>query len=324
MGILHAGIVNALPQCRIVAVCESDPLMTTVAKKVLPSYVSFYKNIRDMVNDDRINAVFITSPIHTHAQIVRDILEASREISIFSEKPLAANASDAHEVAEAVGKRGITNLVGYHKRFSPVLKRAKELIDAKSIGELRSLACYSYSSDIFTQGKGWRFKKGTGGVLLDLAPHLLDLLLWYFGEPLNASGNKQSLYSAEVEDKVHATVTFQSGLHGTMDISWSESGYRLPEIRIEVQGASGSMVVTDDYVSINVQTSGGAVPAGKHEYQKPEFDTSVDILLADPEYTIEDKIFMRAVVDGGPVEPNFQTAAKVNDFVELINRKTTV
>ena len=56
------------------------------------------------------------------------------------------------------------------------------------------------------EGSAWRSKKGSGGVLLDSASHLLDILIWFFGEPTSVMAVKKQVYSREVEDYVHATL----------------------------------------------------------------------------------------------------------------------
>lgn len=322
MGFLHAGIVNALPSCKVTAVCESESLIVRMATKLMRG-VSFYKNVSEMIEQETIDAVFITSPIHTHVPIIRSILEANATLGLFSEKPLAANGADALEVAEATTKLGVANMVGFHKRFSPFFRYVKQLLDAKALGELQCLKSYTYTSDIFRTGTGWRFVKGTGGVLLDVGPHLLDLLMWYFGEPETVSSVERSFYSTEVEDYVHAIVKFHSGLVGSLDVSWSQRGYRLPEILIEVQGTNGSVFVSDDYVKMEIDESvKDVVEAGRRTLNKGSFDTSVDFLLADPEYTIEDKYFLDAIMgDSKKVEPSFLAAARVNEFVDLIHKE---
>ena len=322
MGILHAGIVNALPSCKVTAICETEPLLTRVAKKILRG-VAFYKDASEMVQNETIDAVFITSPIQTHTSIIRSLLKSGAKPGLFSEKPLAANSADALQVAEAATKQQVVNMVGFHKRFSPVLRHAKQLLEGGAIGEVQSVRCCTYTSDIFRKGSGWRFRKGAGGVLLDLGPHLLDLLLWWFGEPKSVSAVERSFYSSEVEDYVHAIVRFRSDVIASLDISWSQRGYRLPEIGLEVQGTNGSMSVSDDYVRIHADKPvRGVIEAGRHVFQRPAFNTSVDFLLAEPEYTFEDKSFLMAIMEGNQeVEPNFHTAAKVNEFVDLIHKE---
>ena len=321
MGILHAGILNSLPNSKVGAICEKERVLAIAASKILPK-VSFYQDVAEMIRKESLDAIFITSPIHTHVPIIRTVLKSSSGIGLFTEKPLAANGPEALEVAEAVTKRGIVNMVGFQKRFSPVLRHAKHLLDNEAIGDVQFFRCYSYVSDIFRQGNGWRFKKGNGGALLELGPHLLDVLLWYFGEPESASTLERSFYSSEVEDYVHAIVEFESGVAGNLDVSWSIRNYRLPEIFIEVQGTDGSLTVTDDYVKVQADKPvKGVIEAGRHTVQKPAFNTGVDFLLADPEFAIEDKHFLKAVEDHVQVQPDFHTAAKVNLFIDLIHQR---
>jgi predicted dehydrogenase len=320
MGILHAGIVNALPNCKITAVCERQPVMTRIAKKLLP-HVNFYDDISEMTGDTTIDAFFITSPIGSHSSIIRAIRESGVKVGLFSEKPLATNGAEAREAAEAAAKLERPNMVGYHNRFSPIYQHAKKLLDGMAIGDLQMLRAYSYTADIFRRGTGWRFEKGSGGALLDLGPHILDLLLWFFGEPEHVSAIERSFYSTQVEDYVHAIVSFRSGLVGGLDISWSQRGYRLPEIRIEVQGTNGFMSISDDYLRIRADNPvKNVVEAGSQVIQKPSLNSSVDFLLAEPEYTLEDKYFLDALVEGRQVEPSFHTAVKTNDFVDMIHK----
>ena len=63
MGILHAGIVNQLPNSRIEAICEKEKLVARIARKLLPKEVSYYSDHIDMVSKEKLDAVFITTPI---------------------------------------------------------------------------------------------------------------------------------------------------------------------------------------------------------------------------------------------------------------------
>jgi predicted dehydrogenase len=321
MGILHAGIVNALPDNRVTAICEKEGILTRAARKILPG-ISFYEDAVEMMQKESLDAVFIASPIHTHAAVIRRLLESGCNTAMFTEKPLAANETDALEIADAVTNSGIVNMVGFQKRFSQTFQHAKRLLSQGAIGELQCFRCYSYMSDIFRQGKGWRFEKGTGGVLLEHGPHLLDLMLWYFGEPETVSAVERAFYSSEVEDYVHAFLEFSSRLVGTLDLSWSIRNYRLPETFIEVHGTNGVLTVNDDYVRVQVDHPvDGVVDAGRRTLQKPEFNSSVDFLLGDPEFTSEDKCFLGAVKTGDQVEPSFRTAARVNRLIGLIQKE---
>jgi len=319
MGILHSGILNSILDVHVKAICEKERFLTRVARRILPKTVSLYRDHMKMIKNESIDAVFITTPIHTHLEIVVDLARADNTLSLFLEKPLAASGREAQEACKAVSNLKGIHMVGFQKRFSPIFQRAKELLDGNSIGELIFFRANAFSSDVLREGASWRFSKGKGGVLLDLAPHALDLLLWLFGEPSSVMGIKKRVYSREVDDYAHAVISFTSGLNGHLDACWSLAGYRLPEISIEVHGRSGSITVTDDFVRLD-KTSGVESGAPRIWY-KQSLDTSVSFLLADPEYTREDEAFLRHARERTQLGPSFHEAAKVNELIDRITER---
>lgn len=319
MGVLHAGIVNQLPYSQIQAVCEKDKLVSAVAKKLLPKEVQFYDDHVEMATEENLDAVFITTPIGSHTPIIADLAKLKPDLSLFVEKPLARSAELARTACEAVRNLSGVHMVGFQKRFSPLFREAKRLIDLKSIGELTFFRTSMYSSDVLREGKSWRSKDGIGGVLLDLAPHLLDVILWLFGDVQTVSEVKRKrIYSKSVDDSTHARFAFESGLSGYMDASWSESGYRLPEIELEIYGKIGKMTLTDDELKIFYENAEGRVQT----FNNQSFDTSVPFLLASPEYTMEDQTFLDSIDKRADPSPDFFEAAKVNFLIDRIQTAT--
>ena len=316
MGILHSAIMSSFPNVQLGAICEPQSLLVKLAKSLLPKTVSFYKDHTRMVAEEELDAVFITTPIDTHSPLAVDLARANKHLSLFLEKPLASSGDQAQKACSAARElRGI-HMVGFQKRFSPVFRHAKQLLEKNSIGELMFFRASSFSSDISNEGASWRFGKGKGGVLLDLAPHVLDLVLWLFGDPYSILGVKKQVYSSEVEDYVHAVMSFKTGLEGHVDACWSVPGYRLPELSIEVYGKNGSLTVTDDFVKLHVD---GANTTASRIWHKQSFDTSVSYLLAEPEYTKEDEAFLGHMSEHTLPESNFYEAARVSLLIDRIN-----
>ena len=320
MGILHAAIVNALAGSSVVGICEKERVLAGAARKIMTD-IPIYTNVEEMATKTKLDAVMVTTPIQTHVSTIRALLAGSK-VAVFAEKPLALNASEAYEIAGVADKMSVVNMVGFQKRFSPIFQRAKYFLEKRVIGEIQVFRGQSYHSDILHQGSGWRFKKGAGGTLLDFGPHILDLLLWYFGEVKVISAVERSFYSKDVEDYVHAMLELDSEGFGSVDVSWSVRNYRLPEISIEIQGTEGTLKVTDDFMKIEVDRGvDGVIAAGKHNFQKPAFKTNVEFLLGDPEFTLEDKSFLESVEGRRSVQPDFKAAAKVNELINNIHAK---
>jgi predicted dehydrogenase len=317
MGILHAGIINSISDTSVTAICEKESFLTSAAKAFLPKRISVYKDCQKMVAELQLDAVYITTPIGTHASIVDDLLKSNITLSIFVEKPLASSYEEAKFACEAVARSRGINMVGFQKRFSPVFQKAKQLIEQEIIGDPIFFRGYCLSSDVLQGGSGWRFRKNTGGVFLDSAPHLLDLLIWFFGEPTRTVAVKKQVYSSEVEDYVHAVMSYKSGLQGHVDACWSISNFRLPEFLIEVYGKDGILTVTDDYVRFALGRAGSKMGKGQ-TYHRQSFETSPPFLLADIDYTMEDVAFLNAVRSRTAPEISFVQGAKVNALIDKI------
>jgi predicted dehydrogenase len=318
MGVLHGGIVNSLPGTHVKAICEKESLLRELAKNLVPKTTNVYKDHVKMVKNEELDAVFVTTPIESHIKVAEDLVREDPRLSLFVEKPLAASGDQARLACEIAAKMRGIHMVGFQKRFSPVFRHAKELIEKHSIGDLMFFRSYIFSSDVLRRAKSWRYRKGTGGVLLDLAPHLLDMLLWLFGEPQRVSAVGRRLYSSEVDDYVHAIMSFESGLKGYMDACWSVPEYRLPELLVEIHGQGGTIAVTDDFVKLELHGSGGLGSGTAATSYKQSFDTSVPFLLAEPEYTKEDQAFIRCIHERVLPELNFFQAARVNKIIDRI------
>ena len=322
MGLLHSAIVNSLPDTSVTSVCERDLFLSTTAKAFLPKSVSIYRDVRKMISDEDPDAAFVTTPIDTHVSVIDELLKAKKDLSIFAEKPLAASYEQAKAACEAArASRGI-QMVGFQRRHSPVFRKAHELIMSKAVGDPIFFRASCLSSDVLREGRAWRSKKASGGVLLDLAPHLLDVLLWFFGEPASVLAVKKRVYSSEVEDYVHAVFSYESGLQGNVDICWSASNYRLPEVLLEIHGKDGMLTITDDSVTLAPGKQSDA-KGGRRMYQRQSLLSPAVFQLADPEYTLEDMAFIDAVRTGNRPEATFTEASKVNALIDRIFEKST-
>jgi predicted dehydrogenase len=179
---------------------------------------------------------------------------------------------------------------------------------------------HSFVSSVFKEGRGWRFKKGEGGALLDLGSHLIDLLTFYFGVPDWVSGFDIQIASKQVEDFTHALFGFESGLRGYVDVSWSVEGYRLPETKIEVIGSEGRIEVSDDRLFVSGNQS-KEDSEGK-EFTAPDLYKGVSFLVGEPEYCTEDEFFLNSIRNGKEAHPDFSDATIVNKVIEGIHKSS--
>lgn len=313
MGVLHSAILSSLPQTKIVAVYEADRFLATAGELFLPKSITLYKDLEKMITKEQLDAVFVASPIHTHVEMVTRALESNHHLNLFVEKPLANSYEQAKVAVRAVRRSKCVHMVGFQKRFSPIFQKAKAIIESGDLGHLLFFRAHSFSSDVLREGTTWRFKKGKGGALLDLGPHVLDLLSWYFGDPKPLAAVRTRFYSHEVDDYTHALLSFGSGLKGYLDVCWSIRNFRMPETLVEVHGERGTLTVTDDFATVQIND------AEQKTWYKQSFETEISFLLADPEFTIEDQTFLDAIGKNVPAEPDFYEAARINALIDAIN-----
>ena len=317
MGVLHAGILNALPDCKVKAICETEPLIRKIASKALPQ-VGFYDSPFDMATQESLDAVYVTTPIPSHVSVVTELVRSGKRLGLFVEKPLAGSVQEAQQIVEMASRFATTDMIGFQKRFLPQFARAKELLDEGALGEVTSFHGYSYLASIFSKGRGWRFKKGEGGALLDLGSHLIDLVIWYFGLPSSITARESSTYSELVDDSAHVEFGFKENISGSVDVSWSKEGYRLPETWLEISGPNGTLKVSDDVLELNIAKEIiGLARAGRSVLRRPELIQGVDFLLGDPEYCLEDEQFLSALRSGSHTAPSLEDGVGVNKVIEL-------
>lgn len=172
----------------------------------------------------------IASPASTHLPVA--IALANAETNLLVEKPLASESERVEELIACCLSKKVVLLTGYNLRFLPSLQKFRELLHAKTIGQILSVRC-EIGQYLPTWRPGTDYRQGVsaqralgGGALLELS-HELDYLRWIFGEVdwVMASLSKQSALEIDVEDTAHLTLGFcsdngTSGLIGTLNLDF--------------------------------------------------------------------------------------------------------
>ncbi len=147
MGILHASILNVLPNVHLEALCDKSWIMRKLAKNILKD---------TLVTDDLnklanlgLDVVYITTPIPSHFSIIKQIYTQNIASNIFCEKTLSSSIAKSEELCTMANNSKGCTMVGYMKRFSVTFQKAKELISQNLLGTVFSFDAYAYSSDFF-------------------------------------------------------------------------------------------------------------------------------------------------------------------------------
>ena len=251
VGHFHAKIYGELTESKLVGVCSAN---FDRAKEFAVIYgVPAFPDIETMKRETDVQAVSICSPHPVHAQ--NAVQAAKLGIHLLVEKPLADSLNGCDAILRAAEDSGVKVGTVSQRRFYRPCMRVRQAIDDGKVGRpiLGVVTMLGWRDKAYYDSAAWRgsWKGEGGGVLVNQAPHQLDLLLWYMGEPdelYAAWGNLNHPY-IEVEDTAIAVIRFKSGALGNVLVTNSVN----PALYGKVH------VFGDNGAGIGVQTDGGAM-----------------------------------------------------------------
>jgi predicted dehydrogenase len=259
---LHAKALKDLPLSEFTAVCSRS---LDKARDYGSQYgVTGYNDVAEMVSKEKIDVLLICTPHPAHRDPAIAAMEAGAHVLI--EKPLASSLEDCDAMLEAAKKYNKHIGVICQRRWNPPCQRIRQAIDEGKIGStaLGTIYMLGWRDQKYYESDSWRGKwqEEGGGVLVNQAPHQLDLLQWYMGEIDELYGLWSNLNHPyiEVEDSALAVIRFKNGGIGNILVSNSQK----PGIytKVHVHGSNGA--------SVGVQTDGGAMfIAGMTSIQEP-------------------------------------------------------
>ena len=309
MGLLHASILNILPDVQLKALCDKSGMIRRFMKKMLNNMhiVDDVEKLSDMDLD----VVYVTTPIRSHYPILKIIYLEEISRNLFVEKTLASSYEEARELCEFAGRCGKANMVGYTRRFAVTFNKAKTLLDQEAIGEVSSFKAHAYSSDFVGTKTNPTTRASRGGVLQDLGCHAIDTALWFFGDFQVDQANATPLVDDGLDDSVFFRVREPNGIEGEFSISWCMRKYRLPEIGLSISGSKGIMNVNDDKLELRRNRRSSI-------WHRHDLHDDVFFWLGGPEYYREDAYFINSVVQRRDAEPSFETASKVDQIIDEV------
>ncbi|HCC79383.1 MAG: hypothetical protein A2X25_06655 [Chloroflexi bacterium GWB2_49_20] len=187
-------------------------------------------------------AVIISNPTALHLEVAIPAAEAG--CSILLEKPVSHSLEGVERLELALQRGGGRLLVGFQFRFHPTLRRAAQLIQAGSLGDLLSM--HAHWGEYLPDWHPWEdYQKGYsartdlgGGVVLTLS-HPLDYLRYLIGEVDSLWAFTSSKgFGLQVEDMAEIGLRFSSGVIGSLHLDYNQ---RPPAHYLEITGTLGSL-----------------------------------------------------------------------------------
>ena len=307
---LHAKALAKLPNAKLVAV-HSRTLEK--ANNFGNAYsAKGYNDITEMVTNENLQLAIVCTPHPNHIESAVAALNAGAHVLV--EKPLAASLADCDamiNVAKTQDKK--LGVISQRRFYEPVMRVKQAITDGK-IGQpvLATVNMFGWRDEKYYQSDPWRgsWEHEGGGVLVNQAPHQLDVLLWLMGDIKELYGVWANLNHPyiEVEDTALAIIKFKSGALGNLVVSNSQK----PGLygKIHIHGSNGA--------SVGVQPEGGSMfIAGMSNIAEPPIN---DIWTVPGEESMlhiwqkEDSDFFATI------DPTvYYIQKQIEDFVNAIN-----
>ncbi len=241
MGSGHCNSMADVKEARLAAVCDIRPdiLAEVSGKHNVPAFA----NHCDLLDSGLVDAVIIATPHYDHPPIAAEAFK--RGIHVLSEKPISVTVSAADGMIRAAKASGCKFAVMYQMRSLGRALAARKAVEKGMLGEVyrTSLVMGWFRSQAYYDSGGWRatWAGEGGGVLINQAPHWLDLFTWLGGLPYRVTGSTRTrMHDIEVEDEAFATLDYPNGAHGYLYVSTTESP---SHEMLEICGDKGKLVI---------------------------------------------------------------------------------
>lgn len=253
IGRRHAELIAAEPEARLVGVVDPAPVGRELAHKLGAIWRA---NLGDLLAADRPDGVIIATPNRLH--VANGIEAIAAGVAILVEKPIADDIATGETLVAAAERAGAPLLVGHHRRYNPMIQKAKAVIDSGRLGRLLMVhaSFWTMKPDDYFEA-AWRSEPGAGPVLINLI-HDIDLLRYLCGEIVSVQAlESNAARGSAVEDSAAILLRFANGALGAVTASdsvvspWSweltageNSDYpRQDQTCYQIGGAQGSLTI---------------------------------------------------------------------------------
>ena len=275
MGQAHCIAVRKdVAETKLVAVV--DPFQANAEAVAKLHKIPYFRTTKQLIKANCCDAVIVAAPHPLHLQVVRECARA--KIHILCEKPIAETVNSADKIIKAAKQNRVKLGVMFQRRFEPLWAKFLEITGSGKLGALRRavLLLPDFRTQAYYAANTWRatWQGEGGGVLVNQAPHILDLFLQATGLPLSVLGRVGTkCHSIEVEDHAEAMLTFKNGATGYIYTSTNE-----PEqgISMDITFERGRLVYRDGKLEMSTYANPLTrhIKTSRELWNRPEVKTT--------------------------------------------------
>ncbi len=263
---IGSGLINGM---KLTAVADIAPERLAWVKTHNTNVIC-YDSAEKLLNSGSVDAVIIAVPHWLHPEIACHAFE--KGLHVLTEKPAGVAVSQVQQMIEARRKADTVFGVMFNQRTNPLFARSRQLVRTGALGQPKRLVWIItnwYRNQAYYDSGAWRasWRGEGGGVLLNQAPHNLDLWQWIFGMPNRIMGfcDVGKYHHIEVEDDATIYAEYDSGARATFITT---TGEYPGTNRLEISGDRGKLVLEDGVLKF------WQLAYGEHEFRFSAKDPS--------------------------------------------------
>ncbi len=279
----HLMAIRRLP-IQIVGLSDIDPVRGEPRAQEIGC--PFYTDTQVMLDTLKPDAAVICTPHPSHPDLAIECLR--RGIHVLVEKPMAVDVASADRMVTEAERSGKIMAVNFQHRFRPVIERAHALIQSGALGELtRVLVIENWlRTAAYYRSASWRGRWDTegGGILMNQAPHTLDVLCHLVGLPERLWGRISTRFHAmECEDTAQAMLEYAHDTPGYLTASTVETG---DPCRIQIIGDRAGLELLGEKLTIRTFD-----PSLREFMQtSPDFFSTPGISIEETNYPLNENV----------------------------------
>jgi UDP-glucose 4-epimerase len=298
------------PDLELLGLCEPNPVRAAEFSTRFPG-IATHAALDDALQDPHVDAVMIATPPGTHHAIAARALRAGKHVLV--EKPLATSVADATDLIDIAAVQGLVLMPGHTFIYSPAVMKVSELIREDVLGEI-----YFATSSRMNLGKYQH-----DGVIRDLAPHDLSILMHWLDQPVvQAAATARSIFQADVPETAFLTLGFAGGAQANVQLSWLAPS----KVRHSVVVGSKRMIQYDDTAldgAVRIYDRGldfGEPPSsfGEHQLTYRSGDIVVPRLDAAEPLRLELSDFAHAITTGATPRSSARLGLEIVRVLEAL------
>jgi len=305
-----------IPESELKYCCDLDEGRLKYIKSLYPE-PRVTQNYQEILDDPKVEAVAIATPVHTHFELAKGVLEAGKHV--FVEKPLTQTSQQARELIRLARKRGKVLMVGHVFLYAAAVNKLKELIDSGELGDLLYISSQRRNLGLFQDDVN---------VVWDLGTHDISIILYLLNHSLEENKCKivatgQSHFLSDNEDVAFVTLSFSDKVVANLHLSWLDPC----KIRNMTVVGTKKMVVYDDIETlekIRIYDKGVLIPNSHHSFGEFQLsyrygDIIIPRLKQEEPLKVELSHFLKCIKEGKRPLTDGENGYQVVRIIEKIN-----